>query len=423
MSTHVPVAVVGGGQAGLSMSWWLSRHGIEHVVLERDRLGHAWREARWDTFCLVTPNWQCQLPGFPYPGGDADGFMVRAEIVGYLEAYAASFGPPLREGVAVSALSRRPDGPFALSTSDGPLTADQVVIATGGYHEPARPRLADRVPAGPVQLDSADYRNPSQLPAGEVLVVGSGQSGAQIAEDLHLAGRTVHLAVGSTPRVARFYRGRDVVAWLDEMGYYDLPVDRHPLGGGVRKNTNHYVTGRDGGRDIDLRAFARDGMRLHGRLLDVTDGRLAFGADLPANLDRADEVSESIKDSIDKHIGATGIPAPVEDRYRPVWTPPPGPSTLDAAGLAAVVWCVGFRADYSWVELPVFDGRGYPAHHRGVTSEPGLYVLGLPWLHTWGSGRFAGVGRDAEHLAGLVRRRAAADAADLAGRPRLAEAS
>jgi putative flavoprotein involved in K+ transport len=232
----------------------------------------------------------------------------------------------------------------------------------------------------------------------------------------------VHLAVGSTPRVARRYRGRDVVAWLDDMGYYDLPVERHPLGSGVRRNTNHYVTGRDGGRDIDLRRFAAEGMRLHGRL--VTAGpTLGFADDLAANLDRADEVSESIKDSIDRHVAAHGLAAPTEEHYRPVWAPPGGPSTLDAAGLAAIVWCVGFRADYSWVGLPVFDGRGYPAHHRGVTSEPGLYVLGLPWLHTWGSGRFAGVGRDAEHLAGLVRRRAAADAADLAGRPRLAAAS
>lgn len=393
--------VVGGGQAGLSMSWWLGRLGVEHVVLERERVGHAWREQRWDSFCLVTPNWQCRLPGFPYAGADPDGFMVKDEIVAYVEAYAASFDPPVVEGVEVTSLVRA-GGRFAVSTTDGDWSASSVVVATGGYHLPVVPRLAERLPTDVLQLTVDRYRSPDQLPEGEVLVVGTGQSGAQLAEDLHLAGRQVHLAVGTAPRCARFYRGRDVVAWLHDMGHYDVPVTEHPLGEAAGERTNHYVTGRDGGRDIDLRAFALDGMRLHGRLESLQDGVLRFADDLAANLDGADAVSEGIKDAIDRYVLDRSIQAPPEDRPGPVWTPPPGPSSLDVDRISTVLWCTGFRSDYSWVRLPAFDGRGRPVHHRGVTPVEGLYVLGLPWLHTWGSGRFSSVARDAEHLAGQI---------------------
>jgi putative flavoprotein involved in K+ transport len=402
--SHHSVAVIGGGQAGLSMSYCLTERGVDHIVLDRDRPACEWRERRWDSFCLVTPNWQCQLPGFPYAGPDPDGFMVRDEIVGYLESYTASFGPPLLSGTEVTRLRRRRDGVFMLATSAGEFTADQVVVATGPYQLPAVPPAAQRLPDGIEQLHSSQYRRPWQLPPGAVLVVGTGQSGCQIAEDLHLAGRQVHLAVGSAPRVARRYRGRDVVAWLDDMGYYDKGIDEFADADNVRLRANHYVTGRDGGHDIDLRAFARDGMRLYGRLAGVDGGQLSFAADLARNLDHADEVSESIKDSVDKFIDGTGTEAPAEVRYTPVWTPPAGPGRLDLeqAGVSAVIWSTGFGRDHRWIDVPVFDGRGYPTHDRGVTNCPGLYFIGLPWLHSWGSGRFSGVARDAWHLASQV---------------------
>jgi putative flavoprotein involved in K+ transport len=412
--THHSVVVIGGGQAGLSMSYCLTERGVDHVVLDRERPGYDWRERRWESFCLVTPNWQCQLPGFPYQGPDPDGFMVREQIAAYLEAYAASFAPPLSAGVEVTRLRRAQPGPFRIDTTARELTADQVVVATGPYQLPAIPPSAERLPDGVTQLHSSQYRRPWQLPPGAVLVVGTGQSGCQIAEDLHLAGRRVHLSVGSAPRVARRYRGRDVVAWLDDMGYYDKGISEFPDAESVRLRANHYVTGRDGGHDIDLRAFARDGMRLHGRLAAIAaiagrtsgaPGRLGFAADLAPNLDHADEVAESIKDSVDKFIEASGAHAPTEARYAPVWEPPdPGPSELDLdrAGVSTVIWCTGFGRDYRWVDVPVFDGRGYPTHERGVTNCPGLYFLGLPWLHTWGSGRFSGVARDAWHLADQV---------------------
>ncbi|MEU3984403.1 MSMEG_0569 family flavin-dependent oxidoreductase [Streptomyces sp. NPDC026672] len=402
--THRTVAVVGGGQAGLSVSHCLAERGVDHVVLEAHRVGHEWRRHRWDSFCLVTPNWQCRLPGFPYRGDAPDGFMVRDEIVRYLEEYVAHFRPPLVEGVSVTRLRRSVTGVFELTTTAGEFTADQVVVATGPYHAPRIPRSAERLPAGVRQVHSRDYRSPDALPAGAVLVVGTGQSGCQIAEDLHLAGREVHLAVGSAPRVARRYRGRDCVAWLDEMGHYGRSVDEFGDADAVRMRVNHYVTGRDGGRDIDLRAFARDGMRLYGRLTGVAGAALEFADDLRANLDRADAVAEGIKDAIDAHIAARGVDAPEEARYVPVWEPREQPRSLDLdeAGVTTVVWATGFARDHRWIEAPAFDGRGYPMHWRGVTGVPGLYFLGLPWQHTWGSGRFEAVGRDAEFLAGHI---------------------
>jgi putative flavoprotein involved in K+ transport len=262
---------------------------------------------------------------------------------------------------------------------------------------PLIPRVAERLPNFVEQVHSSGYRNPGQLPPGEVLVVGTGQSGCQIAEDLHLAGRRVHLAVGSAPRVARRYRGRDVVAWLDDMGYYRKSIGDFADADTVRFRVNHYVTGRDGGRDIDLRLFAQQGMRLYGRLRAITDGVFGFGDDLAHDLDQADAVSESIKDTIDAHIASCGITAPEEPRYTPVWRPGEQPE-LSTSDITSVVWSTGFGRDHRWIDVPVFDGRGYPTHDRGVTSSPGLYFVGLPWQHTWGSGRFSGVAADAEHV-------------------------
>ncbi len=409
--TKVPVAVVGGGQAGLAVSWHVSHHGIEHLVVERHRVGYDWRERRWDSFCLVTPNWQCQLPGFPYPGDDPDGFMDVGGVISYLEEYAARTQPPLVEGVSVRRLRGAEGGGYELLTSEGKVRADQVVVATGPYNRPVIPAVANSIPAGITSLHSSEYRRPADLPSGAVLVVGSGQSGCQIAEDLHLAGRQVHLAVGSAPRVARRYRGKDVVLWLEEMGYYRTTIDDHPLGEGARRNVNHYLTGRDGGHDIDLRAFALEGMRLHGRLTGAEGATLRFADDLGERLDHADHVSESIKDSVDRFIGTAGVAAPEEARYRPVWQPPVGPTSLplEEAGVGAVVWSTGFRPDHSWIDLPIFDGAGRAVHSRGVTPADGVYIVGLPWLHTWGSARFSGIAADTEHVAAAVAAEAAGD--------------
>jgi putative flavoprotein involved in K+ transport len=400
------VVVVGGGQAGLSVSWYLQQAGVDHVVLERDTRMHTWADARWDTFCLVTPNWQCRLPGYAYEGPEPEGFMVKKEILAWLEGFAASFGPPLREHVEVTSV--RPveygDG-FEVSTGTGTIRAGQVVVATGGYHRPNIPRMGERLPAHVEQVHSAQYRNPEALPDGPVLVVGTGQSGAQIAEDLHLAGREVHLAVGNAPRFARTYRGRDVISWMHDTGHYDKPVTDKPIEERTQDRTNHYVTGRDGGRDIDLRSFALQGMTLHGRLHGIGEGALTFDADLERNLDAADRVYNGINELIDTHIETHGLAVPEPpSRYEPVWRPDGyRGSRLSADDLAAVVWATGFTRDYRWLHAPVFDGAGHPQHLRGVTPVPGLFFIGLPWQHTWGSGRFAGLDRDAAYVASAVR--------------------
>jgi putative flavoprotein involved in K+ transport len=398
--SHYSVIVVGGGQAGLSVSYGLKQRGIDHLVFEQHVACHAWREKRWDSFCLVTPNWQCQLPGFSYAGDDPDGFMKKQEIVAYLDSFIRQLEPPLREGVRVTRVCASKLGGYSVSTSIGEFSAEQVVIAAGNYHVPKIPAMAARLPAHLVQMHASEYRNAATLAPGAVLVVGTGQSGCQIAEDLHLEGRQVHLCVGGAPRVARRYRGRDVVAWLHDMGHYDLPVDRHPLKEGVRAKANHYVTGRDGGRDIDLRLFARQGMQLHGRLLDIDRGSLHLGADLARNLDNADATSESIKRSIDVYITQQGIDAPTEAAYVPPWSPGEPRAILDLAeaGVSTVIWSMGYRAEFGWIEFPVFDANQYPVHQRGVTAQPGLYFIGLPWLYTWGSGRFSGIARDAAFL-------------------------
>ncbi len=407
VSGHYPVIIIGGGQAGLSMSYCLKERGVEHLIFEKNRLGESWRSNRWDSFCLVTPNWQCKLPGFPYSGNDPDGFMKKDEIVAYIEAYAQSFQPPIQEGVTVTRLAQDEAGRFVVATSTGDYLADQVVVATGGYQVPTVPRIAERLPLTMSQLLSSDYKSPELIGAGEVLVVGSGQSGCQIAEDLHIAGRRVHLCVGGAPRTARRYRGKDVVAWLHEMGYYDKPIHEHPLKERVRAKANHYVTGRDGGRDIDLRKLATEGMLLYGRLKDITGSWLRFADDLKQNLDQADAVAESIKTTIDKFIDSRRIEAPKEERYRQVWEPSDPVLELNcaAANIKTIIWSVGYGTDYRWIEVPIFDGKGYPAHQRGVTTVPGLYFLGLPWQYTWGSGRFSGVTRDAIFIADYMEAR------------------
>jgi putative flavoprotein involved in K+ transport len=405
---HLPVAVIGGGQAGLAISWYLKQRGIEHRVFERHGVAHEWRNARWDSFCLVTPNWQCRLPGFSYEkdfgGTDPKGFMLKDDIVRYLEAYVASFDPPLECGVDVKRVRAIENGGFEIRTSKGDYIADQVVVAIGGYHLPTIPRSAEKLPAEILQLHSSSYRNPAQLPEGGVLVVGTGQSGCQIAEDLHREGRDVHLAVGTAPRSPRVYRGREVTEWLTESGYYGICIADHPQKETVREKTNHYLSGRDGGKEIDLRQFARDGMKLYGRFKGLSGVTMSFEPDLARNLDRADDSYKSIRASVDAYIAANGIDAPVEPAFVPCWQPPQQIDTLDlqAAGITSVIWSIGFAADYRWLEAPVFDGRGQPVHQRGVSPVDGLFFLGLPWQNTWGSGRFADVGFDAEFLANRI---------------------
>ena len=403
--THYSVLIVGGGQAGLSMSACLQEREIDHLIFEKHTMMNSWKTQRWDSFTLVTPNWQCTLPNHPYDGDDPKGFMKRNDIIGYLDRFAEKVQPPILEGVSVEKITKSEDGTFLVVTTQGEFTAEQVVIASGGYLKPIIPRMAERIPDVVLQVHSNQYKNSQQLPEGAVLVVGSGQSGAQIAEDLHIDGKKVFLATGNAPRVARQYRGKDVVEWLDDMGYYQKTVDEHPLREGVRDNTNHYVTGRDGGREIDLRKFALEGMELFGLMENYQDGQFVFKPNLSENLEAADDTYKNINARIDSYIEKNGIDVPIEAPYQPVWEPKKERENLDleASGITSIIWCIGFTPDFSWLDLPIFNGMGAPVHHRGVTKETGLYFIGLPWLHTWGSGRFSGVADDADYLASQIQ--------------------
>ncbi len=422
MKKYHDIIVIGGGQAGLSMSSLLKENGIDHVLFEKNRIADAWSNHRWDTFCLVTPNWQCNLPGYSYSGNDPYGFMVKDEIVDFLREYAASFHPPLKENTTVTRVVKdESTGFFDVSTSAGEYSAREVVVCTGNFHFASFPAMAKKFAAGIHQLHSDEYRNPAVIPPGDVLVVGTGQSGCQIAEDLHLAGRKVHLCVGNAPRTARLYRGKDVVEWLDNMGYYDLPIDEHPDGEAVRDKTNHYVTGRDGGREIDLRKFAIGGMQLYGSLRDVQGDILILQDNLRENLDGADRSSENIKKKIDKYISSKGIETPVETPYSPVWEPAAERTELNyrTANIGSVIWCIGYGYDFSWVESPVFNERGLPIHKRGVTKEKGLYFLGLTWQYTWGSARFSGVAKDAVYLLEQIKKEMGLTGGSLTARPEI----
>jgi len=386
------------------MAHELQKRGIQPLILEKNWIGYAWEQQRWDSFCLVTPNWQCNLPDFPYDGSDSQGFMSKDEIVAYLKRFADYVQADVREGITVHHLSYNGQV-YHLLTSEQELEADHVVVATGSYHIPKRHPLAQRLPVSILQLDSRDYRNAASLPDGPVLVVGSGQSGCQIAEDLFLDNREVHLSVGSAPRSPRRYRGRDVVDWLEQMGYYSMPINLHSNPQVVRSKTNHYLTGRDGGREIDLRYWARQGLHLHGRLQSLGSSHIDFFNNLSENLDQADAVYCRIRSSIDAWIAKQEIQAPEESPYVPCWEPPSSEDTridISKTPLAAVIWCTGYRSNFRWINVPVFDGSGVPAHNRGVTQSPGLYFIGLPWLHTWGSGRLSGVAEDARYLAELI---------------------
>ena len=409
LKSHYDVVIVGGGQAGLSVSHYLKQAKIDHIVLEKeDCLTHSWRKKRWNNFTLVTPNWQCMLPEHPYHGNDPDGFMKRDQIVDYLDEFIDKLNPPAILNTTVRKVEKIAEQHFYIHTDQGETTANQVVIAAGGYHTPIYPKLSSALPAQVYVIHSEQYFNPEQLPEGNVLVVGSGQSGAQIAEDIHLSGKKVYLSTGDAPRCARFYRGKDVVKWLYDMGYYETTVKDHRYSENVRNSANHYVTGRDGGRDIDLRQFALEGMQLLGRFEDFRDGKLSFRPNLAENLNSADDTYNRINASIDAYIEQNAIqtdePASV---YQPVWQPETEVTELDleAERITSIIWCIGFRPDYSWIDLDIFKTSGYPKHDRGITIDADVSFIGLPWLYTWGSGRFLSIDQDAKYVAEHILQR------------------
>jgi putative flavoprotein involved in K+ transport len=402
---RVDVVIVDAGQAGLAFSYYLTEQGRDHLILEQGRIVQSWRSKRWDSLRLIAPNWSLRLPGFAYAGDDPDGFMGKDEVVAQLEAYARSFGAPVREGVHVTAIEHSlADRHFLVRTQDDSFRASQVVLATGALQQPRVPACGAQLPASVTQVVAPAYRNPQSLPPGAVLVVGSGETGCQIAEELVRAGRRVFLAGGRSWWEPRRYRGRDIAAWMRLAGWFERTVDELPPG--VRTGqSNPQLTGGDGGHDISGHTLAREGVRLLGRLQEVRDGRAVFAADLAANLAWGDEQARSWLQAIDDLIAQQGLEAPHEDWPDDLLTSEDHSyevlTELDLAdaGISTVIWAMGYRPDLTWVGLPILDGEGYPVQRRGVTKVPGLFILGLDWLHTAKSGLFAGVGEDAAYLA------------------------
>lgn len=403
------MVVIGAGQAGLAISHQLTRRDIEHVVLEQHRVGESWRSERWDSFTLVTPNWTLQLPEFPYAGDDSDGFMGRDEVMGYLEAYERSFGPPVRTRVQVTAVRHVGSG-LVVEAGDSLISARAVVVATGSYRLPKLPAWASHIPTNVLQVHSSQYRNPAQLPDGAVLLVGTGQSGVQIAEELHEAGRRLFVSVGSCGRVPRRYRGKDIVWWGKIAGLYERTIDT--LENPAEASTCHpQSSGRRGGHDIYLRRLATEGVRLLGCVAGAGDGRLQLADDLRDNLRKNDEFAEKVLTQLDEAVAKMGMPLPQDENPRGI-----GPTVADEAnpirkldlmalGISSIVWATGYRPDFSFVALPVFDAAGQPVQRRGVTAIEGLYFLGLEWLYKPKSGLLLGVGEDAEYLASAIEAR------------------
>jgi putative flavoprotein involved in K+ transport len=392
--------VIGGGQAGLAMSYCLRERRREHIVLERRRVAERWRSERWNSLAFQFPNWALQLPGFSYEGDAPDAFAHHSEITRFIEAYARFIDAPLRCDAEVVALREQPDtGGFLIDTGDSTIAAPRVVIATGPFQRPSLPACSTAFPAGIFQVHASRYLGPDQLPSGAVLVVGSGASGCQIAEELYQGGRTVYLSVSRHRRAPRRYRGKDLTWWLLGMGRMDARIDSFP---GRKMPPSVVITGVDGGHDVDVRRFAADGVKVLGRLLGVADGVIALGDDVESILLFADQAQADFKRAADDHARTTGAAVAEEDDAPP--SPPATPltsvSTLDlkAANINAVIWSTGYAFDFDWVKLPVFDERGVPVQERGTTPCAGAYFLGLHWMHTFKSGLLFGVGDDAAYL-------------------------
>jgi putative flavoprotein involved in K+ transport len=395
--TRVEVIVIGAGQAGLATSYCLTQRRIPHLVLERGRIAESWRSGRWDSFKLVTPNAACTLPGFAYGGADPEGFMPRDELVRFLEDYARSFSPPVLERTTVRRVDRSGDG-FVVASSAGRFAAGSVVVATGIVQSPRVPSMGARLPPTIRQLHASRYRSPARLPPGAVLVVGTGQSGTSIADELHASGRTVYLSVGSNPRMPRRYRGRDILAWTSAAGLRTLRPDRF---------SQHAHISEPGSRDLALDALAARGVRLIGHVDGIDGTRLHLSTDVRSRLRAAERFERELLATIDAFIDAAGIEAPVEPTRRGLSFELRERADLDllAEGIASVIWATGYGYDFSWIEADVLDEHGEPRQERGITSVTGLYFVGMTWRARPFSAYVGSVAAEADHVAAHVEAR------------------
>ena len=391
--------VVGAGQAGVAMSEHLSTHGVPHLVLESKSIAEAWRTCRWDSLVANGPAWHDRFPGLEF-GLDPEAFVTKEQVADYFETYAGKINAPIRTGVEVKKVVRKADkSGFTVETSAGVIQAERVVVATGPFQRPVVPPIAPQEEKL-TQIHSADYRNPEQLPEGAVLVVGAGSSGVQIADELERAGRKVYLSVGPHDRPPRAYRNRDYCWWLGVFGEWDAEA---PKAG--REHVTIAVSGTRGGHTIDFRKLAHQGITLVGMTKSFDEGVATFQPDLADNVAQGDENYLSLLDAADAYVARNGLDLPEEPEARN-FLPDPECLThplleldLAEAGVTAIIWATGYTVDFSWLKVDAFDENGKPKHQRGVSSESGIYFLGLPWLSRRGSSFIWGVWHDAKHIA------------------------
>ncbi len=399
----VDTLVVGAGQAGIAASEHLGNHGISHVVLEKDRIAEKWRTARWDSLVANGPAWHDRFPNRDFDDPDYDAFIPKELIADYFVEYVAQIKAPVRCGVTVKQVERMPNGGgFHVKSSEGDFEARHIIAATGAFQHPAIPPL---VPAdAPVhQIHSNDYRNPDQLPEGGVLVIGAGSSGAQIAEELMDAGRKVYLSVGAHDRPPRSYRGRDFVWWLGVLGKWDMPTP-----GPGAEHVTIAVSGANGGRTVDFRRFAAGGIHLLGLTERYEDATFHFADDLAENIRNGDANHLALLDEADAYIARHGLDLPEDPDERKRWPDPeclinPTRSLdIEKAGVTTIIWATGFTVDYGWLKADTFDETGKPLHQRGISREPGVYFLGLPWQSRRGSSFIWGVWHGAKFIADQI---------------------
>lgn len=401
MAERHDTIIIGGGQAGLAMSYYLQQHKREHVVLERSRIAERWRTERWDSLRYQFTNESIALPGLSYRDSEPDGFAHHTAITKFIENYAQRIAAPVRQGVEVTGLQQGDADRFLLQTSNGLMTADRIIIATGPFQRPMIPAAGKDLPPAIYQVHASRYRSPSELPAGAVLVVGSGASGAQIAEELLEAGKHVYISVSRHRRIPRRYRGVDALWWFDKMGRFEVTIDSFP---GHRYPPSTLVTGVNGGYDMNIRKFAHDGGRVVGRLKGCSAGKLSVANDAADILAAADKSYDDFISAAETWAATHQLPDHIRDGDEPqsiVHVKIGSDTSLDLAAnnITSVIWGTGYLFDYSWLDLPVLDALGAPRQQRGVTAIPGLYFLGLHWMHTFGSGLLSYVGRDAAYIA------------------------
>ena len=393
--------VIGAGHAGFAMSHCLAARGIDHVVLERGEVANSWRTERWDSLRLLTPNWQSRLPGYGYRGDDPDGFRTMPEVVDFIAGYARAIGAPVRTGTRVTAV-REDDGAYLVATDRGTWRARTVVLATGACNVADVPPLAAAVPPSVLSLTPMQYRNPDQLPDGGVLVVGASATGIQLADEIHRSGRPVTLAVGEHIRVPRTYRGRDIQWWMDASGVLDERWDQIEDLERARRVPSLQLVGTPTRQTLDLNTLTAAGVRLVGRLAGISDGKAQFSGSLRNKCELSDLKMGRLLDSFDQWAteqGLDGIVGPVE-RPEPTVVPdsPPLLASLTDGSIRTILWCTGYRPDYSWLEVPVLDRKGRIRHDGGVTDAPGLYVMGLQFLRRRKSALIDGAADDARDL-------------------------